>query len=205
MNPKIAQIVSFIFHPVFLLFYVTLILIWTPLLLLGSVTSISQKIEVTFFILFSATLLPCLMMLVLKHFRKIQSFQMETKQERWIPYIFNVLIYSIICFFLHKIFQSSVLETFFFGMLLLQIGILIINYFWKISIHAIGIGAVTGLFVALSLIFNHTFWWFSVICMTLSLMIIFARLRLKAHSKSQVILGFLLGFMLMFILFLYLY
>lgn len=197
MNTKTALYISFIFHPVFLLSYVTLILVFSPSFVDVSQT-ILQKISTFCFILLFATIFPCLLMVVLKHFKKIETFEMQTSRERLIPYIFNCLIYIVVFLFLYHHSYNLWLTVFFGGMLVLQLLILIINFFWKISIHATGLGAITGLFLNIALTYNSSLWFYSLFCIVLSFLVIFARLKLKAHTNMQTLIGWLLGFLIMF-------
>lgn len=198
MSNKLAKAISLIFHPVFLSFYVTLILIFSHRFSFPF-ESISQKLMVSGAILFLSTILPCLFMVTLKRSKVIESYEMNTTKERWMPYLLNCLIYTLIVLVLHHNFQNSFLEQFFLGMLILQIIIFIINFFWKISIHATGIGAVTGFFAQLC-INMPIFWMIVVALLILSGLIIYARLKLKAHSNMQIATGWLLGFLVMYCL-----
>ena len=75
---------------------------------------------------------------------------------------------------------------------------LIITFFWKISMHMIGIGGLAGAMMALSFRFGLDLWLlFSVIILASGLLGV-ARLQLKAHSPSQVYVGFVLGFLIVF-------
>ncbi|MFM9027863.1 MAG: hypothetical protein ACKOQ6_07685, partial [Bacteroidota bacterium] len=77
---------------------------------------------------------------------------------------------------------------------------LLINYFWKISIHMVGIGGALGLMFAVN----------SIIIIDLSMAIVLttlvtgllgtARLSLGAHDSWQVYAGFFTGFLSEFLL-----
>lgn len=198
MSEKSAKAISFIFHPVFLVFYVTLVLIFSSYF---SVTfeTVQQKILISGMVLLPATILPCLFILILKRFKIIQSFEMNSNQERCVPYVFNILIYTLIFFILQHNFENLFLKLFFIGLLILQIIIFIINFFWKISVHSAGIGAITGFFMAVCINFSNLWIIVSVLLM-LSSVIIFARLRLKAHTIMQAISGWVLGFLINYLL-----
>ena len=85
-----------------------------------------------------------------------------------------------------------------FYLLILGAGISIlfsffINFFWKISAHAIGVGGIVGatlgisyrLMIDLRMILLFTIIAAGIVC--------YARLRLKAHEPTQVYAGFFLG------------
>lgn len=64
--------------------------------------------------------------------------------------------------------------------------ILIINFYWKISIHAMGIAGPTAAFI-------FTFGPVGIIVGLIIPLVMWSRLKLKKHTPSQVIAGSLLG------------
>lgn len=64
--------------------------------------------------------------------------------------------------------------------------ILIINFYWKISIHAMGIAGPTAAFI-------FTFGPLGIIVGLIIPLVMWSRLKLKKHTPSQVIAGSLLG------------
>jgi len=70
--------------------------------------------------------------------------------------------------------------------------ILIINFYWKISIHAMGIAGPTAAFI-------FTFGLVGVIIGLIIPFVMWSRLKLKKHTLSQVIAGSVLGLLLTWI------
>lgn len=71
---------------------------------------------------------------------------------------------------------------------------LIINLFWKVSAHAIGIAGVVGAVIGLSLRIHYNLSPLIIMLISLFGLVGFARLKLLAHTPSQVYVGFLVGF-----------
>jgi membrane-associated phospholipid phosphatase len=73
-----------------------------------------------------------------------------------------------------------------------------INLKWKISAHATGVGgfcaAVFGVCYRTAI---NPVWLFAII-LTISALVAFARLELKAHTPGQVLAGFAGGFVMVF-------
>ena len=79
----------------------------------------------------------------------------------------------------------------------------IITYFWKISLHMIGIGGFVGLLFSL-LIYNHIYnEILFAIAVFIAGIVAFARLLLHAHTQLQIYIGFSIGFLIS-VLFLFL-
>jgi len=68
-----------------------------------------------------------------------------------------------------------------------------INFWWKISIHAVGAGALTATVFVLSLkMYTPLTWYLAAVILTGGL-VLSSRLRLNSHNPSQVWIGFLTG------------
>jgi hypothetical protein len=196
---KLAKLISYIFHPLlmptygFVLFFCTKNYISTfvptniKLIIIG----------ITFFFTF---VLPAINAFVLLKLGRIKSLEMETQRERLIPYGSAVLYYIAL---LYLFYNTNFLD--FFKMVILGAACcilitLLINTRWKISAHTIGIGGVAGvvlgviyrLQVDLELVF--------FVVILIAGIIVYARLRLNAHTPAQVYTGFLLGFLIQLIL-----
>jgi membrane-associated phospholipid phosphatase len=70
--------------------------------------------------------------------------------------------------------------------------ILIINFYWKISIHAMGLAGPTAAFI-------FAFGFVGVIIGLIIPLVMWSRLKLKKHTPSQVIAGSVLGLLLTWI------
>jgi hypothetical protein len=69
-----------------------------------------------------------------------------------------------------------------------------INFWWKISIHAVGAGALLATIYALSMKMYTPLTWYLVTVILASGLVLSSRLRLNSHNPAQVWLGFLTGF-----------
>ena len=67
-----------------------------------------------------------------------------------------------------------------------------INLFWKISIHMMGIGGFTGMMLTMASLYKTDLTWVYIGIITAGL-VGFSRLQMNAHSIKQVALGFVLG------------
>ena len=131
-------------------------------------------------------ILPIAVFVYLRKKGKIINDDATIKDERMLPYVIglglaiNALILSFI-FNLHPLIIAL-----WFAYIVIQLVMIIINLYWKISAHLIGIGIP---FATLYFLFQ-----FDVIYLILVPIIVgWARLTLKVHTPMEVIAGFLLG------------
>jgi membrane-associated phospholipid phosphatase len=69
----------------------------------------------------------------------------------------------------------------------------IINFWWKISIHSAGMGALTVLVLVLSVKMQTPLTWFMIVMILSTGLVMSSRLWLNSHSPGEVWSGFLLG------------
>jgi len=129
----------------------------------------------------------------------IKSVYMENRKERLFPTLFTGFFYLLGYFFLMRI---PIVPTFIQGFMLATIIAICIalgiTFFWKISMHMIGIGGLTGALLALSFRFGLDIWIIFSAVIILSGLLGASRLYLKAHTPMQVHAGYLLGAIVVF-------
>jgi membrane-associated phospholipid phosphatase len=113
----------------------------------------------------------------------------------------TLVFYLASYYLIRKLPVSVVYQRFLFAGCLSILFILAISYFWKISAHLVGWGGLTGLIFILSVRFNTDLMLLLIISLLVSGIVAFARIKLNAHSPSQVYAGFLLGFFTVLIVF----
>lgn len=123
----------------------------------------------------------------------VKNIQFTERRERLIPLYITLVLYLSAYYVMRKIPMSQIYQRFLFAASLSILLILIICYFWKISTHMVGWGGLTGLILSLSYKYNIDLLMLLIAGIVCSGCIGYARLRLDAHSPSQVYCGFLLG------------
>ena len=152
---------------------------------------------------FSVTfLLPLLNALLLLRMNQIASLSMETKEERKIPFLATSVFYVMESYFLLNADVPVLIKAMMFGATILVVCVLLINLFWKISAHMVGIGGLCGMMIAISYRLQINLHIVLIVLFLIAGLTAFARLRLNAHDPKQVYAGFLLGVFAQLILFL---
>jgi hypothetical protein len=201
METRLAKIISYVFHPVFIPLY--------GLLLLFSMKSyftfelvLKARLMILAFVFVTTIIFPLLIMTLLKRQGFIESYQMAGRDERRLPYLITAIFYFITYQMLLQMQLPEIYSFYFMGATLLLALVVIINIWWKISIHMVGIGGLFGMVCGLAIALSFDlFLWISIIVMA-SGFIGFARLKAGTHKQSEIYAGFLVGSVIMFGLYL---
>ncbi len=199
MNLRLANFISIIAHPIFInLVCLFMLFILSPSLSYG----IPLKIKLYYiaYIFLLTSLIPALTVLLLKFTGSIQTVILNDKEDRVIPYIVTTVFYLFTYYnFRTKMLPSNLLLGYLMACALIVFSVLLINFYSKISIHLATLGALCGLISAISSVSFFEVRWSLIGIILLSGLVGSARFSLKAHSASQLYLGFILGFFTMFL------
>ncbi|HOZ82368.1 MAG: hypothetical protein JNK36_02520 [Bacteroidia bacterium] len=202
MLNRFFSVVTYLTHPLLIPTYLLLILFNSDTYLSYTLSPALQRI-----ILSAVFVLTCLMpflssVLLLKK-QGVQGLLMEDRQSRTIPYFFTLIYYVACYYFLLKLPVSSVIKILILAAACCIALAFTINFFWKISIHLIGLGGMAGAFYVLSLLLSSEFILPFVLSIILAGLTASARLMKNAHSPSQLYFGFIAGFVCEYIFIMY--
>ena len=183
---KVAWWISLLFGPVVLLPFMLGLL----MLMLG----LPEKYLVTGCALFACDILiPCLIYLWFYNTKRISDMDITKRRERLVVFPLFLLSHFaglIKVWYLGEVALLGALITLF----VLSLLMVVITFFWKISVHVI---LITALWMFLINFFGFvTMWWFGiVVCL-----VMWSRIILKRHTLRQVLAGFLLSIAMLFFL-----
>ncbi len=201
MGRIFAKALSYLFHPLLMPFYGSLIFFFYDGYL-SLLLKPKARLIILSVIFVMTVIVPALLVLLLKHYGMIKSFHMDKKEERTLPFLGTGFAFYL-AYMLIKSFEiPGYYSIFLLGATLLILIVLIINKFWKISIHMAGLGGLTGVFTAMTPYpfgVDHLFVYLTVLIAGFTG---YARLRITDHSQAQVYTGYLTGLAFMFGLFL---
>jgi hypothetical protein len=189
-----AHLFSYIFHPLFIPLYVAWFLAFVhPSYFAG--ISVHDKTYVLIRVAYIMIFFPVVTVFLLKQLNFINSFFLKTQRDRIIPYISC----GIYFFWTYLVFKNDenmpgILTGFVFGVFLSSSAALIANIYYKISMHAIGMGGMLGLFLIVM--------WQNTMLMTgpLSIALLIAgivctsRMIVSDHRPKEIYMGLLVGF-----------
>ena len=196
---KLARVISYLFHPLLMPLYILLLLLNLDSFLSVSLP-FSYKLALTGVVFLTTILSPLFVTWMLCRLRIISSVFMSRKEERIYPVLAISVFYYLTYFLLRGIHISTIFSFYMLGATLLAILTLAVNFFRKISLHMIGIGSFTGLFLGLSLNFGINLDREVFLGILLAGVIGFARLKENSHQPAEIYSGFIMGVVVMTVL-----
>ena len=197
----VAKTVSYLLHPLLLPSYSLLILFNMQVYFSAAIPS-KAKWMIAVLIFITTCLLPMLFSALMSRLGIIRSLQMNSREERIWPFVITAIFYYLGYYLLLQLNLSPVFILFMLGAFISVVAGLITSFFWKISVHMIGMGGLAGAFTSLSLKLMLDMPLLIIILILLSGLTGFARLKLGAHSPAQVLVGFIAGFGVFLLMFL---
>lgn len=140
-------------------------------------------------------LLPITAIMILIRKGEITSIHIDDPKQRTMPYIYASIGFGFWTYLTTMVLQAPLcINIVAMGATMSILFVLIINHWWKISAHLTGMGGLLGgiLSYCLSTLSFPT-WGTLCIWLALTLVLMYARLWLKAHTPTQVVAGWLLG------------
>ncbi len=218
----IAQVISFVFHPLLMLTYMLVLLLLVNPYLFGVHTVGDQASRVLIIQVFLYTFfIPAVAVLVFRALGFVKSIELHDRQDRIGPYILSGIFYLWLFFNLYNsrevesgqlnfVLQIPTAYTSFVlgGTIALFIAFFI-NNFSKISAHAVGMGGLLAMVVITMRLFSYDSFTvdssilgtFQVSMVTVLMVVIVlsglvgtARLLLQAHDLKDLAGGYLVGF-----------
>jgi hypothetical protein len=146
-------------------------------------------------VLINNVLLPLSVIPFFRYRNIITSWSIENRKERFIPLLITTLLYSATSFIIFRFPIPVFLKSFMIAAFFLSLAITIINFWWKISIHSVGAGALTALVLILSLKMYSPLVWYLIPVIIAGGLVLSSRLKLNYHTPQQVWVGLLTGFL----------
>ena len=189
-----ARVVSVVFHPVFIgLWMMFQVTYGDNDLFLG----VADRSRLYKFITFSNNnlLFPLLLVGLLRGLGFTRSVSMASARERIVPYI-AVITFQ---FWTWHVFRNQtdtpgVLTAMCLGMFLSTSLALVINNFVRLSMHALGMGGLTGLMLAMAFLGHASDGGGVVLAILLTGVVCTTRMLLGAHDAREVMAGLVVGF-----------
>lgn len=192
MSRFTARLLSRLLHPIFMPLIVLLLLMNIGSFL-TSVMPLQVKATLAAVVLFTTVLIPLFLMWILRRLGLISSYEMPTAAERTYPVLAISVFYYVTYFLLKGIHISAIFSLYMLGCTLLAILTLAAGFFMKISLHMIGTGSLTGLFLGLGLNFGIDLTGWVLAWVLLSGIVGWARMCEGSHTPAEVYAGFLAG------------
>lgn len=143
---------------------------------------------------------PAFSVLLLKALGFISSFFLRTQKDRIIPYI----VCGIFFFWMYQVCKnypvklSPIVPSFMLGVFFASSAALMANIYFKISMHAIGMGGLLGVFLLIMKSNTMLMTWSLSLALLITGIVCTARLIISDHTAKDIYLGLLLGLLAQF-------
>jgi hypothetical protein len=189
---RIATVISAVFHPVFILFYLFLSLTFFTRLF-PEIKYSGHLWIILMYIAFNSIILPMVLIFIIE-----RNVLLEGKSERKTPLLIMVVLYLFILFFFYKTGLPFIFSRFVGSIIVGLVVLIILNRFIKISFHTAAFGAVIGLFIQLYYYYPGEIFFILFTTLIISGLVGTARIICQAHSSKEIYWGYVLGLVAVF-------
>lgn len=184
------QLISYLFHPLFTPIGGTLIyFIITP-----KFTPIEMQSGNILPIFILTVIIPIICYFILRNLGLVSSVFMPSIQERKYTLYISISLFLMIVYKVIPNNYSNELFYYFFGLITAALSCLLLLFFkFKSSVHLMGMGSLLMYLISLSIHFEINVV-IAISALTLATgLVASSRLYLRAHSKSELLIGFIIG------------
>ncbi len=181
---------SYIFHPLFIPMGGTL----AYFLITPKYVSLEQQSGNILPIFILTVIIPIIFFFILKNLGLISSVFAPSIRERRYPLIIGILLNLMVAY--KVIPQNYIQEIYFFFIgLIIALGAVLLLLFLKVktSIHLLGMSSLTMFLVGLSIHFEINITLAIALITICTGLVATSRLYMKAHTKTELLIGVLLG------------
>ncbi|HQY10970.1 MAG: hypothetical protein KTQ13_03345 [Ferruginibacter sp.] len=189
-----AQFFSVLFHPLFIPTYVVAFLLnFHPSYFSGFNNSAKMMLLLTTAL--NTAFFPAFSVFIMKGLGFIKSVFLHSQQDRIGPYLASMIFYfwAARVFFKFEPQLSPVLPAFMTGVFLTTVAALIINIFYKISMHAIGCGGLLGIFLIIMNSNSMLMTWPLSLALLVTGIVCTSRFIVSNHTPKEIYAGLLVG------------
>lgn len=147
----------------------------------------------------STAVIPGLFIYLLVRNGAAGDIELSDRKERLVPYLIIITSILVCIFFLYKMLMPLWLLAMLIGACVALVIALVINFYWKISAHAIGIGGLLGGVMGVARIHMINPYWAFMGVLLIAGLVGTSRIFLRRHTPMQVYAGFSLGFICTFV------
>ena len=204
----LARIISIVFHPLLLATYLFGLLAFVLPIALDPLKE-GGYLNFIFLIFCVTFLFPALNVGIFKTFGSIKTLAMKDRQERILPFAFIAILYIVVTYLFYTRtridFNDNLLKFLVIidGLVLVAA---IVTFFYKVSVHSMGMCGMIGILLPLNKISEDGALFYPTIAViVLAGLVMSARLQLNSHTPREVMIGGVLGFTTSFVMMLILF
>lgn len=188
-----AKVVSYVLHPLFVPGYIFLFLVKEFPYEFPGITEWQLKMRL-FGVFWMTAFFPAFAVFLLWRLKFSKSIFLRTQKERIVPYVITMFFYWWM-YYLSRNFtdQPVVLKFFFLGIFLCTVAGLILNNYFKISLHGMGAGGALAAIILIAMHYHAPLGIPISVTTLLAGLVCTSRLIVSDHSQKEVYVGLLVG------------
>ena len=190
----LAHFSSYLFHPLFIPVYVLLFLLrFHPSYFSGFGEDDRFKLLLT--TILNTVFFPAFSILLMKGLGFIQSVLLPTQKERIAPYLTAMIFYfwAAWVYFKFNPQPDVALASFMTGVFLTTVAALLLNIYFKISMHAMGVGGLVGFFLIVMKSNSMLITWPLSLAFLIAGLVCTSRMIVSDHEPRDIYAGFFVG------------
>ena len=192
----LARAISFVFHPLFLATYLFVVFaFYFP----QGFEPVDEEYTWRFIlVMFGFTfVLPSLVIGILRTMGLVDSLAMKSRRERIIPFVVISMVYVVATSMFYMQNRVNMNDNFFKFLLVIDALVIvstIVTFFFKISVHSIGVWGFIGILYSLNqVVDNGTLFYPVLVAIVVAGIVMSARLKLNVHTLVEVFSGAAVG------------
>lgn len=201
MERRIAQIISVLLHPLLMPAFGMLIMFNSGTYV--SLLSFEAKKILLLMIVTGTFLLPASIIPFMIYRKMITDVSLSVREERFLPMALTLLLFMLTFFLIYRLPVNRMIHAYLLAVNISLLLSILINTIQKISTHMVGLGGLTGLVLALILLFGVPMQSFFILVVAATGLAGFARLKLAAHKSRELLSGFTLGLLVVMLVLLF--
>lgn len=191
MQRTLANIISILFHPLFMPTYGILILFNSGTFL--TYLPFEYKRLIFIIVLVNTAILPMCLVPLYLYQKIIGTIHMSSNRERIIPLLVSTLLFYFAYYLVSRLNIPHLIKSYILAGAVAAFIAFLISFKWKISVHMMGIGGLLGAVLVISSRLMADLKFYLITIIIIAGLTGFARLRLDSHNPLQVYVGFGIG------------
>lgn len=188
---QISKLISLVFSPLFAQLWAFL---WMFSFSYLKMLPTSYKVSIFVLVAITNVIIPLFGINMFRIVMQWTHLQLSHREHRHLPYVVTLLSYSVCLLIMSELRVPMFIRGVVLSALVSQIICTVVNAWWKISTHMVGMGGLVGALMAFSFLFYFNPVYLLCVLILLSGAVGSARITLRQHSLPQVFVGFLVGF-----------
>ena len=188
-----AKIISYVFHPLFIPTYIFMFLIYQVPYEFAGITEWQLKMRL-FGLFWITAFFPSFAVFLLWRLKFSESIFLRTQKERIVPYIITMFFYWWM-YYLSRNFtdQPAVLKFFYMGIFVSTVFGLMLNNYFKISLHAMALGGALAAIILFAMYYRLPLGISMSVTAMITGMVCTSRFLVSDHTSKEVYTGLFVG------------